>query len=122
MRPAMWHGLDSASRVFIRAAMNTTLAGPDCTTMAEVRAGVDAVDRALIALLAERFAYMDAAARIKPVRAAVRDAARKAQVLANVRAEADARGVPEAVAAALWEQLIEASIAYELDAFDRRAR
>ena len=102
--------------------MSDTPPAPDCTTMIQVRAGVDAVDRALIALLAQRFAYMDAAARIKPTRAAVRDEARKAQVLANVGAEARARGVPEAVVAALWETLIEASIAYEFDAFDRRAR
>ncbi|OQW44087.1 MAG: chorismate mutase [Proteobacteria bacterium SG_bin6] len=102
--------------------MSDTPPAADCTTMIQVRAGVDAVDRALIALLAQRFAYMDAAARIKPARAAVRDEARKAQVLANVGAEARARGVPEAVAAALWETLIEASIAYEFDAFDRRAR
>ncbi|MFZ5794889.1 MAG: chorismate mutase, partial [Pseudomonadota bacterium] len=52
---------------------NAILTGPDCTNMAEVRAGVDHVDRALIALLAQRFAYMDAAARIKPERGAVRD-------------------------------------------------
>lgn len=100
--------------------MTDILAGPDCTTMAEVRAGVDAVDRALIALLARRFAYMEAAARIKPDRDAVRDEARKAQVLANVRAEAAAAGVPVALVAMLWEQLIEASIAYEFEAFDQR--
>ena len=35
----------------------------DCTTMAEVRQGVDALDRALVALLVERQDYMDAAAR-----------------------------------------------------------
>ena len=97
-----------------------TLAGPDCTTMAEVRAGVDAVDRELVALLARRFAYMDAAARIKPARAAVRDEARKAQVIANARAAALAVGLPADVVAALWEALVEASIAYELAAFDRR--
>ena len=38
----------------------------DCTTMAEVRAGVDALDAELVALLATRFGYMRAAARIKP--------------------------------------------------------
>lgn len=97
-----------------------TLPGTCCTTMEQVRAGVDQVDREMIALLARRFAYMDAAARIKPTRDAVRDEARKAQVLANVRAHARAAAVPEAPVAALWEMLIEASIAYELDAFDRR--
>ncbi len=96
------------------------LPGPDCSTMAEVRAGVDQVDRELIALLARRFAYMDAAARIKPERGHVRDEARKAQVIANARAEAARSGVPDAVVADLWERLVEASIAYELVAFDRR--
>lgn len=97
----------------------TILAGPDCTTMAEVRAGVDQVDRELVALLVHRFAYMDAAARIKHDRDAVRDEARKAQVVANVRAQSRAAGLPEDVLADLWDALVEASIAYELDAFDR---
>ena len=98
----------------------TALAGPDCTTMAEVRAGVDQVDRELVALLARRFAYMDAAARIKPARDAVRDEARKAQVIANVRAHARAAGLPEDALADLWDRLVETSIAYEFRAYDRR--
>ena len=100
--------------------MTTPLPGPDCTTMTEVRAGVDALDRELVALLARRFAYMDAAARIKPERGHVRDEARKAQVIANARAAAESLGLPGAVIAELWEQLVEASIAYELASFDRR--
>lgn len=99
---------------------NTILAGPDCMTMAEVRAGVDQLDRDLIALLARRFAYMAAAARIKPTRDKVRDEARKALVIANARAEAARLGLPEAAIAALWDDLVEASIAYELDLFDKR--
>lgn len=92
---------------------------PDaCTTMVEVRAGVDAVDRDLVALLAVRFGYMRAAARIKPDRGAVRDEARKAIVIANARAAAVAAGVPQGIVADLWETLIEASIAYELEVFD----
>jgi isochorismate pyruvate lyase len=92
-----------------------------CTTMAEVRNGVDAVDRALVALLARRFGYMDAAARIKPKREHVRDEARKAQVIANVQAHATAAGIPNTPVAAMWELLVEASIAYELVTFDRIA-
>lgn len=90
-----------------------------CTTMAEVRAGVDDVDRRLMALLARRFGYMDAAARIKPERGEVRDEIRKAQVLANARAGARAAGIPEAPVAELWDRLVEASIAYEFGVFDR---
>ena len=100
--------------------MHDILPGPACTTMTEVRAGVDHIDRELIALLARRFGYMDAAARIKPERGAVRDEARKAQVIANAVTAARAAGLPDAAIAALWDQLVEASIAYELDAFDRR--
>ncbi len=90
----------------------------ECTTMAEVRAGVDATDRELVALLVRRFGYMDAAARIKQRRDAVRDEPRKAQVIANATATARAAGLPDGLAPALWELLVEASIAYELEAFD----
>lgn len=103
------------------AAMNSTnspVEPSNCTTMIDVRAGVDAVDAQLVALLTKRFGYMDAAARIKTDRAAVRDEARKRQVLANVQQAAQNAGIPEVVIANLWEQLIEASIAYELDKWD----
>ena len=99
--------------------MTQILAGPNCTTMAEVRAGVDQLDRELVAMLARRFAYMDAAARIKPTRDRVRDEDRKTQVIEQARAEAQRLGVPETVIAAMWETLVEGSIAYELAAFDR---
>ena len=89
-----------------------------CQTMGEVRAGVDALDRELMLLLARRFGYMQAAARIKADRDMVRDEARKAEVIANVRAEAVGLGLPEELVAGLWERLVEASIAYELDTFD----
>ena len=94
------------------------LPGPACSTMTEVRAGVDQVDRELVALLVRRFAYMDAAARIKPARAAVRDEARKRQVIDNAVAAATAAGLPADAIAAIWDQLVEASIAYELERFD----
>ena len=101
-------------------AVTDTLAPEDCQTMTEVRAGVDATDAALVALLGRRFGYMRAAARIKPERGLVRDEARKAQVIANVRAQAAVHGCPADVIEALWEQLVEASIAYELERFDER--
>ena len=89
------------------------------TTMAEVRAGVDQIDRQLVALLDQRFAHMRAAARIKPERSAVRDEARKAEVIGNARAEAERLGAPGEIIADLWEQLVETSIAYEAAEFDR---
>ncbi len=91
----------------------------DCQTMIDVREGVDALDRELVALLATRFGYMRAAARIKPSRDAVRDEARKASVIAAAVAEAEAAGIPGDVVADIWERLVEGSIAYEFGEWDR---
>lgn len=91
----------------------------DCTTMIEVRAGVDALDRELVALLVKRFGYMRAAARIKPSRDVVRDEDRKASVIAAAVAAAEAQGVPGDVVGDIWERLVEGSIAYEFGEWDR---
>ncbi|UNK78622.1 chorismate mutase [Sphingopyxis granuli] len=89
-----------------------------CQTMIEVREGVDQVDRELLALLARRFGYMDAAARIKAERGAVRDEPRKAQVLDNVGRAAEAAGLDAARIRAVWNELVEQSIAHEFDRWD----
>ncbi|MDR6834930.1 MULTISPECIES: chorismate mutase [unclassified Sphingopyxis] len=90
-----------------------------CETMIDVRAGVDDVDRQLVALLVRRFGYMDAAARIKEDRAAVRDEARKAEVLDNVAREAAAAGLAPERLRAVWNELVEQSIAYEAAKWDQ---
>ena len=99
--------------------MSEPLDPEDCTTMSEVRAGVDDLDLAIVDLLTLRFGYMEAAARIKPERSAVRDDARKTDVLAKVDGAAEEAGLDRQLVAQLYEQLIEASIAFELDEFDR---
>lgn len=98
--------------------MTSAKSPEDCETMAEVRAGVDQVDRELVALLARRFGYMDAAARIKPDRAAVRDEPRKAQVLDNAARAAAAAGLDPERIRAVWNELVEQSIAHEFDRWD----
>ena len=90
-----------------------------CQMMIDVRFGVDDVDRRIVALIARRFGYMDAAARIKPDRTAVRDEERKAAVKAKVDAEAQALGVDRELMARIYEDLVETSIAHELVVFDR---
>ena len=91
-----------------------------CRTMAEVRAGVDALDERIVALLAVRTRFMDAAARIKERRDQVRDEPRKAAVIAHAHAVAEREGMPPAIAATVYEALVEASIAYELTRWDER--
>lgn len=90
----------------------------DCKTMLDVRAGVDEIDRMLVALIARRQGYMDAAARIKPSRSVVRDEARINQVLANVKAEAEKYGLAWAIAEPVWREMMERCIAYEFDVWD----
>ncbi|MDG2004602.1 MAG: chorismate mutase [Novosphingobium sp.] len=94
----------------------------DCRTMDEVREGVDAVDREVLQLLVQRFAYMRAAARIKPERDEVRDEARKAAVIANATAMADQLDIPAQTIADIWDRLVEGSIAYELGEWDLRQK
>ena len=90
-----------------------------CQSMAEVRMGVDALDRALVTLIAERQRYMDAAARIKPDRAVVHDQARIEDVVAKVKAAARAAGLSEAIAEPVWRTMIDCCIAYEFGVWDR---
>lgn len=93
---------------------------PDqCRTMIDVREGVDATDKELVALLDRRFGYMRAAARIKTSRDTVRDEDRKAAVIKAAQDAAIARGIPADVIGDIWERLVEGSIAYELVEWDR---
>lgn len=87
--------------------------------MVEVRQGVDALDRALVALLAERQRYMDAAARIKPNRDAVHDSDRIEDVVSKVLVAADQHGLSPAIAEPVWRTLIDRSIAHEFATWDR---
>ena len=65
-----------------------------------------------------RFGYMDAAARIKSERSKVRDEDRKQSVIANASAAAAQAGIPIPIIAAIWEILVEGSIAYEMAAWE----
>jgi isochorismate pyruvate lyase len=100
-------------------ATDSRIAPLECTTMTEVRQGVDALDRALVALLAERQGYMDAAARIKPDRNVVRDEARIEDVVTKVKAAAREAGLSEAIAEPVWRTLVDRCIAYEFGVWDR---
>ncbi|WP_380875326.1 chorismate mutase [Sphingomonas sp. DBB INV C78] len=100
--------------------MSETLSPDACTTMTEVRAAIDALDERIVSLLGQRMRYMDAAARIKSTRDAVRDEGRKAQVIDNAAAVAAKVGFPPELVRAIYEQLVEGSIAYEFERFDAR--
>ena len=92
--------------------------GEDCNTMTEVREGVDALDRELVAILVRRQAYITAAARIKQNRNAVHDEARIEDVVAKVLVQARAQGLSEQIAEPVWRKLIERCIAFEFEQWD----
>ena len=91
-----------------------------CQTMTEVRESLDALDAQIVALLSRRFRFIDAASRIKQQRNQIRDDERKAVVLEQARANALEAGAPAEQIVDVYDRLVELSIAYELQKFDRR--
>jgi isochorismate pyruvate lyase len=100
-------------------AVDPRLDPSECTTMVEVRQGVDALDRALVALLSERQRYMEAAARIKHDRDAVYDGARIEDVVAKVLVAAEQHHLSPEIAEPVWRLLIDRCIAHEFATYDR---
>ena len=91
-----------------------------CPEMQEIRAQIDALDKRLVVLLAERQKLIAAAGEVKPSRDTVRDEARIEEVVQLVLAEAEKLGLAREIAEPVWRQLIESSIAYEYGVFDKR--
>lgn len=92
----------------------TSKSAADCTTMAEIRAEIDRVDGALVALFAERVGYIDRAAVIKTgVGLPARIDDRIEDVVAKVRAHAVAHGLPPDKLEKFWRKLIDWSIERE---------
>lgn len=86
----------------------------ECSTMADIRAEIDRVDRALMMLFAERWGYIDRAAEIKrPLKLKADIPARVAEVRENVRRSATELGLEADFYDRLWSQLIDHAIAHE---------
>jgi isochorismate pyruvate lyase len=85
----------------------------DCRTKEEVRAEIDRLDSELVALLAERFAYVRRMAELKTERSEALDLRRVDAILDHVRSEAAAKGLDIRLAEDLWRRLIDWNIAWE---------
>ena len=90
-----------------------------CSSLAEVRAHIDALDAELVKLLALRSGYVAQAAHFKKDTAAVRAPARVEQVVARAKALAFEQGAPESVVEAVYRAMIDAFIQEELAAHAR---
>jgi len=96
---------------------------PVCETLAEVRAGIDAIDEQLVALMAERARLVMDATRFKRDAAQAAAPARQAAVFERVRAlsqrHADAfPGLPDVVEAT-WRTMVAAFVAREQALLER---
>ena len=85
-------------------------ASAQCASLAEVRDHIDRVDRQLVALIAERGAYVRQAAGFKKTAEEVPAPQRVAQVLARVNAIAVDCGAEATVIDATWRAMIAAFI------------
>ena len=90
-----------------------------CHTMADVRRNIDALDERIMALVAERSAYVAQAARIKQSPDDIVDEVRIEFIVDRVRAQARAAGAPEGVMEAAYRAMIAASIDFERGEFKR---
>lgn len=84
-----------------------------CQNMDEVRSEIDRIDRAIVDLICERFAYVDRAWQLKNSPADATVPWRIQQVIDKVRARADDNGLPPELVEALWRQMIGWFIQYE---------
>jgi isochorismate pyruvate lyase len=91
-----------------------------CADMPSLRAQIDRLDSALVALIAERQGYIERAAIIKQDRNIVHDDARIEDVVAKVLAEAKRAGLSAAIAEPVWRMLIARCIAHEFVMFDTK--
>jgi isochorismate pyruvate lyase len=87
----------------------------DCASLTEVRAEIDRLDRAIIALIADRAAYVHAAARFKSTEADVAAPARQSAMLQDRRAWAAELDLAPDVIEKLYRDLIAYFIARETD-------
>jgi isochorismate pyruvate lyase len=91
-----------------------------CASLSEVREEIDRIDRVLVALLAERGAYVRQAAGHKRSAAEVPAAQRIEQIIAKVKARAQEVGAEPGVVEATWRAMIAAFIDVELRAWQVR--
>ena len=85
----------------------------NCSTMQEVRAGVNALDDILVPLLVERSGYMTQAAKVKNNEDLVRDEARIQTIVDRVRPMAQAQGGNPDLMERLYPAMMECYIDYE---------
>lgn len=92
---------------------SAAVSAADCQSMDEVRAEIDRIDRRLVALIAERQRYIEAAARIKERESDIRLEWRIDDVVAKVLSAAEREGLSKRIAEPVWREMIDRCIEHE---------
>jgi isochorismate pyruvate lyase len=93
--------------------MTATKLPAECESKDDVRAEINRIDQALIALFAERHGYVTRMAEIKTDPHEANDPARISTVIARVREQALKLDLDEDQAELIWRTLIDWNINYE---------
>ena len=99
---------------------NNSRAPLPCPEMGKIREDIDSLDKEILQLLKKRLNLIEQAALVKPERNQVRDKARIDEVIALIRREAQKANYPEDMAEVIWKNIIELSIDYEYNAYDKK--
>lgn len=99
---------------------NNSRAPLPCPEMGKIREDIDSLDKDILQLLKKRLNLIERAALVKLERNQVRDKARIDEVIALIRREAQKANYPEDMAEVIWKNIIELSIDYEYDAYDKK--
>lgn len=89
-----------------------------CSSLDQVRAGIDAVDDQLLELLSRRAAFVREATRFKATRDTVDVPSRDVAVIDGVVEDAPSHKLPQNIAKLVFTAIINASIPFELCIFD----
>ena len=87
----------------------------ECASIEEVRRGIDALDREVVALIGSRARYVEVAARFKTGESSVRARERRERMLRDRRRWAEEEGLSPDVIEAVYETLVAYFTDRELD-------
>lgn len=87
----------------------------ECASIEDVRQGIDALDREVIALIGRRARYVEAAARFKTGESSVRAPERREAMLEARRRGAEEEGLSPEVISEVYETLVSYFVGREME-------
>lgn len=94
----------------------------DCKDIDDVRRNIDSIDRALVALIADRGAYVKQAAKFKSSTAEVEAPKRVEQVIQKVTDIAESEGANVKVVQSVWRAMIHEFIEAEKEEWAKKSK